>query len=204
MKINKYKKGVTLVELLVSISILVIVLIVASLFQRDLFFLNSSLQSGLNAQLDTRHLVNVMVTELRKTSPSASGSYPIEFASTTAVTFYSDIDGNGSVKKVRYFLSGSSIKKGVTPPTGNPPVYNAGSESLSTLMDFVISSSTQPIFQYYSSSYDGTSLPLAFPVDVPSIRLIKITVIIDKDPNRSPSQTVVTSNVSLRNLKDNL
>ncbi len=198
------QKGFTLVELLVSISIFIVVLWISSLFQRDIFFYNPNLQSSLNAQLDARHLVKVMIAELRKTSPSDNGVYPIELATSTALTFYSDVDGNGSVEKVRYFLSGSSLRRGVITPTGNPAVYNSGSEQLTTLVNSIVSSSTLPIFQYYSSSYAGTSSPLSIPVDIPSVRLIKITVIIDSDPNRSPVQIVVSSNVSLRNLKDNL
>ena len=204
MKKNIYKKGVTLVEVLVSVGVIVLITITASTFQKDIFTLNFSLQNNLNAQLDARHLVKVMVAELRKTTQSSTGAYPIELASTTTITFYSDVNNNGSIDKVRYFVSGSTIKKGVITPTGNPLTYNPGSEVLSTLIDSVVSSSTLPVFQYYPSSYTGTTSPLTQPVDVSQVRLVKITVIIDKDPNKSPAPIVVTSSVSLRNLKDNL
>ncbi|MEQ1499918.1 MAG: prepilin-type N-terminal cleavage/methylation domain-containing protein [Parcubacteria group bacterium] len=197
------KKGFTVVELLVAISIMMLLLLVVSNFQKDIFSLNTNLQNNLNAQLDARHLIKVMVTELRKTSQSSLGSYPIEVASSTGITFYSDVGNNGSIDKVRYFLSGNTIRRGVITPTGNPLVYNSGSEVLTTIMNSVVSSSTLPIFQYYSSAYDGTNASLATPVDIASIRLVKINIIIDKDPNRSPVQLVVTSNVTLRNLKDN-
>jgi prepilin-type N-terminal cleavage/methylation domain-containing protein len=199
-----YKKGFSLVELLISVAIITLITLTASTFQRDVFSLNYSLQASLNAQLDARHLVKVMVAELRKTTQSSVGAYSIELASTTAITFYSDVNNNGSIDKVRYFQSGTTIKKGVITPTGNPLTYNSANEVLTTLIDSVVSSSTLPIFQYYPSSYTGTTSPLTQPVDVSAVRLVKITVIIDKDPNKSPSQIVVTSSVSLRNLKDNL
>lgn len=203
-KTSKNKFGFTLVETLVSLAILMFVVMIASIFQKDIFSLNYTLQAGLNAQLDARHLVKVMVAELRKTTQSSTGAYPIESASSTGVTFYSDVNNNGSIDKVRYFLSGTTIKKGVITPTGNPLTYNSANEVTTTLINSVIASSTLPIFQYYPTTYTGTTSPLSFPVDVPSIRLVKITVIIDQDPNRSPVQIVVTSSVSLRNLKDNL
>jgi hypothetical protein len=45
---------------------------------------------------------------------------------------------------------------------------------------------------------------MTYPIDIQSIRFVKVTVIIDKDPNRSPGEMVVSSQVNLRNLKDNL
>ncbi|TSC70145.1 MAG: Uncharacterized protein CEO12_541 [Parcubacteria group bacterium Gr01-1014_46] len=204
MKKISYKKGVTLVELIVSVAILSAIMLVVSTFQKDVFSLNTNLQSSLNAQLEARHLIKTIVSELRKTTQSAIGSYPIELASSTGITFYSDVGNNGSIDKVRYYLSGKTIKKGVITPTGNPPVYNAGSEVTTTLLNYVTASSTLPIFQYYLSSYAGTSTPLSIPPNISTIRLIKITVIIDTDPNRSPTPIIATSQVSLRNLKDNL
>lgn len=204
MKKIKTNKGFTLVELLISISIFLVLVFISSNFQRDVFFLNNNLQSSLNAQLDARHLVKVIVAEVRKSSPSANGTYPIEVASTSEMVFYSDTDGNGVVERVRYFLSGSKLNRGIILPSGSPVVYNPATESVVTLMNSVVSSSTLPIFQYYSSSYDGNSPALSFPVDIPSVRLVKINVIMDSNPNRSPAQIVVTSSVSIRNLKDNL
>ncbi len=203
MKKN-FKKGFTLVELLVSLGIISLIVFALSNFQRDTFTLNFTLQSSLNAQLDARRVVKVMVAELRKVVPSAVGSYPIESPSTTSVTFYSDVDSNGVIDRVRYYLTGTTIRKGVITPSGSPLTYNPANEVVTNLINNVVSSSTLPVFQYYSSSYDGTTAPLATPVDIPSIRLVKISVIIDNDPNKSPTQIVVTSSVSLRNLKDNL
>lgn len=201
---NKFKKGFTLVELIIGIAIISLVVVVASTFQKDIFSLNTNLQSSLSAQLDARRIVKIMVTELRKGTSSAIGSYPIESASSTAITFFSDVNSDGLVDKVRYYLNGSIIKKGVTAPTGSPLSYNPSNEVVSNLINSVISSSTLPIFQYFPSSYAGTSSPLTYPIDIASIRLVKITVIIDNDPNRSPVQIVVSSSVSMRNLKDNL
>ncbi|KND48720.1 MAG: Type IV pilus pilin [Parcubacteria bacterium C7867-003] len=204
MKKNIYKRGITIVELIISVAILSILVVVVSTFQKDVISLNTNLQSSLNAQLEARHLIKNMVAELRKTTTSANGSYPIELASSTGITFYSDIGNNGSIDKVRYYLSGKTVKKGVITPTGNPAVYNSGNEVTTTLLNYVVTSSTLPMFQYHLASYAGTSTPLSIPPDISTIRHIKITVIIDTDPNRSPTPIIATSQVSLRNLKDNL
>ncbi|HRH26565.1 MAG TPA: prepilin-type N-terminal cleavage/methylation domain-containing protein [Parcubacteria group bacterium] len=199
-----YKKGFTIIEFIISIAILSLLTYTVSTFQRDVFSLSTNLQSSLNAQLEARHLIKTMVSELRKVTPSANGAYPIELASSTGITFYSDINDNGTVEKVRYYLHNKTIRKGVITPTGNPPVYNSGSEVTTTLLNYVLASSTLPIFQYYTSNYSGTTSPISMPPNISTIRLVKITVIIDTDPNRSPTPIISTSQVNLRNLKDNL
>ena len=202
--ISNGTRGFSLVELLISIAIITLMTFIVSTFQKDVFTLNYSLQNSLNAQLDARHLIKIMVAEIRKTTSPSTGAYPIELASSTGVTFYTDVNNNGVIDKVRYFLSNKTIKKGVITPTGSPLTYNPANEVLSTLINDFVASSTLPLFQYYTSNYAGTSSPLTIPVNIPSIRLVKITITIDKDPARSPAQIIVTSSVTLRNLKDNL
>jgi len=197
-------QGFTITELLISIAIITLLTITVTTFQRDVFYLSNTAQSSLNAQFESRHVVKVMVAELRKASPSSLGAYPLSLASTSAITFYTDVDSNGVKDRVRYFLSGKSLKKGVLAPSGNPLAYVDSNETVSTLVSDVVASSTQPLFQYYGSSYDGASSALSQPVTVSLVRLVKITVIIDRDPGHSPSQIIATSQVSLRNVKDNL
>jgi prepilin-type N-terminal cleavage/methylation domain-containing protein len=202
MKKDYYKRGFTMTELLISIFILTLFTITATTFQKDVFSLNTFFQSSLNVQLDARHVIKGLVAELRRAQPSNFGDYPVAVASSSAITFFSDINSDGTREIIRYFVSGTDLKKGVMIATGTPVVY--GSESITTIMSGLVSSSTQPLFQYYPSSYAGTSTPLTYPISIPSIRLVKVTAIIDRDPGRSPTQVVVTSQVSLRNLKDNL
>lgn len=203
-KNNNKEKGFTLVELLISIFIISILTVTVTTFQRDVFRLNGNLHSNLSAQLDLRHITKIMVSELRKAETSSVGGYPISVASTSEIIFYSDLYNTGLKERVRYFLSNGKLKKGVITPSGSPLVYSVSNEKITTLVSDVIASSTLPIFQYYSESYSGNSAPLSQPVPITDIRLVKITVIIDKDPNLPPGEIVGTSQVNLRNLKNNL
>lgn len=193
-----------MVELLISIFVMGLIGLTVSTFARDVFSLNYFLQGSLNAQIDSRHIVKVMVTEIREAGPSALGAYAIASTSASSITFYTDIDNDSVREKVRYFVSGTSVKRGVISPTGNPLTYLDANEKITTVVSNYVSSTTAPLFQYYPSSYSGTTSPLSIPVDIPSVRLVKITVIIDKDPNKSPIQIITSSQVSIRNLKDNL
>lgn len=201
--LNK-RKGFTLGELLISIFIFSILVVTVSTFQKDIFMLNRVISNNLSAQLELRRITKVMVSELRKASPSSVGSYPISLANQSELTFYSDISGDGLKERIRYFLNDGKLKKGITSPSGNPLVYPVSDGNVVILMSDVVSSSTLPIFQYYSNSYNGNSSPMSYPISVTDIRLIKITVIIDKDPNLPPKEIIGTSQVNLRNLKDNL
>src|SRR3989344_896826 len=99
-KKSNFTDGFTIIEVIISVFILSLIVVSAATFQRDVFSLNFFLQGSLNAQLDARHVVKIMVAELRKASPSALGAYPIALASSTAITFYSD----GVKDRVRYLL----------------------------------------------------------------------------------------------------
>jgi prepilin-type N-terminal cleavage/methylation domain-containing protein len=198
-----YKKGFTLVELLISIFIISLLTVVINSFARDVFYMSYTLSDSMSAQFDARHIVDSMASELREASQSSLGAYPLVLTGDNSITFYSDLNNDGLEEQVRYFLSSTTLEQGVVVPTGSPLSYNQANEKISTLISSVVSSSTQPIFQYYPSTYAGTSSPLTQPVNINNVSFVKITVIIDKNTNHAPSQVVVTSGVSLRNLKSN-
>lgn len=200
----KYNNGLVLIELLISIFILTIIIWAVSLFQRDIFSLSFSAQNNLSAQLDARHLLKQFNAELREASQSSLGAYPIALASSSAITFYSDINNDGLKERIRYFLSGSNLNRGVLSPSGSPLVYNSANEKISLVVADIRNSSTSPIFQYYNTNYTGSGSALSQPVDVNSVRMVKMNVVIDKDPNKSPNPISVETKVSIRNLKDNL
>ncbi len=200
-----YKKrgGLTLVEVLVTITIFSTIAIALTTFQKDIFSLNTSLQGSLNAQFQAGRVLKTMISEMRSMSPSGAGAYPIAQAATSTITFYGDIDNDGQKEKVRYYLDNQTLKRGVIEPTGSPVVYT-GTEQIKSLIQYVRNGTTTPVFDYYNSSYSGTTSPLSLPINTLSVRLVKVTVIIDTDTNRPPGAITSTSQVSLRNLKDNL
>lgn len=201
---NKTNKGFTLAEIVVVVGILGIIMIAISSFQVSILKNNKYAQDSLSSAQDAKVILRTMIKELRTTSRSNNGSYPINQASTSTISFFSDIDGNNVKEQVRYFLTGNILKKGVVIPTGSPLTYNQASEIISTLAYNVKNTATSSLFEYYNSTYSGTSSPLTQPVNVTDVRLVKINLIIDADPTRSPVSRVYTSQVNLRNLKDNL
>ena len=198
-----FRGGFTLVEILVAIFIITLIGIAIINFQIDIFSLNKTSSENLDAQTDARNTLKTVSAELRSMAPSNNGSYAIALAATSSITFYVDIDNDNLKEQVRYFQDSTNLKKGIIKPSGIPLTYNPASEEITNLINNLANGSS-PIFYYFDKNYDGTSSPLEIPVNIPSVRLVKINIIIDKDSNQAPGVITVTTQVSLRNLKDNL
>ncbi len=189
------RNGFSIIELIAIIFIIVLILLAAVALQSDIFSLNTTVSDKISAQNEIRRAFKQMTAEIRSASSSSLGAYPISDLGQTSFVFYSDADGDGLKERIRYFLDGSILKKGILKPSENPIVYNPANETISNVAQNV-SNGAEPIFSYYDKNYDGATAPMAYPIDVILVRLVKITVIID--------QTVFTTQVSIRNLKDNL
>jgi hypothetical protein len=100
-------------------------------------------------------------------------------------------------------LEGDEFKKGIIEPTGNPLTYNQNNESVIKVIHHVVPSAA--IFSYYDTNYAGstTTPALAHPVTPTDVRLIRVDLTVDANPDRAPSLMTVTTQVTVRNLKDN-
>ena len=197
------RRGVTLIETLTVIFILSLVGVAIAIFQKDLVSFSGVISNSLIAQQDARRVLKSFAAEVRSASPSSLGAYPIAEATGNAFTFYSDINNDGLKEKIQYFLSGNTLQKRVTRPTGTPLSYNPTNDVTSTLATSVIATTT-PLFSYYDKTYAGTSTPLASPVNITAIRLVTLTMVIDTGRARAPRPIVLTTQATIRNLKDNL
>ena len=199
-----HTRAFTLVEVLISIAVFVVIMGAVAFFEANVFSYQRSAAGSFTTVQDAQVLLKTMARELRSMSAGNDGSYALFQAATSSVIFFSDLNGDGSTERVRYFLSGASLYKGITHASGTPATYPANAESTSTLVTNVRNASSTPVFEYFDGSYDGTTPALVQPVDVGSVRLIKINITLDADPSRSPAAETYSTQVSLRNLKDNL
>ena len=198
---KKFRLGFSLVETLFVMSIFIIILVAFTLFGKNFWTYNTFISSGFSNADTFRQIMKTITAEIRTASTADTGAYVINQATASSFTFYSDIDDDGLREKVRYYLNGTNLEKGVIKPTGSPLSYNGATEKISTLAGNVTNAS---IFSFYNKNYDGTGAALTFPVNVADIRLVKVSLTIDKDPNRPPAATTFSTQVSIRNLKDNL
>jgi type II secretory pathway pseudopilin PulG len=197
------KFAFTVIEIIIVIGIFIIVSLIVFGWQKDIFSFQEIFRKKISFQEQVRKIVKDFTAEVRTAQYSSLGSYPIEEATKSSFIFYSNIDNDQLVERIRYFLDGKKLKKGIIKPSGQPLRYNPADEKVIELIDFVINPN-QEIFLYYDKNYTGTGNPLPFPVNISSIRLVKMIITIDDDLNRPPEAITETIEVTIRNLKDNL
>ena len=203
IKQNTRDLGFSVIEVTVAIFILTLVGIAVYAFQKDVFSLNRILSQSIVSQEEVRRALKVMSAEIRATSPSSIGAYAIAETATSSFIFYSNIDDDSFKERVRYFLDGTVLKKGVTKPAGDPLTYNPASETISDVVRDVANGTTA-LFSYYDTDYDGTSQPLVQPINISIVRLVRIVIMVDRDSSVLPGPITLTTQISMRNLKDNL
>lgn len=196
------ERGFTVIEVLVSAAVSAMIMAGIYTFMKGVSSMNRILSASIQAQNEARKVLKPMTGEIRDASDSSTGTYPIESASNFAFTFYSNIDTDTQKERVRYFLDGTILKKGITQAEGSPLAYNTGTEVITEVIHNMANGLT-PIFTYYDRNYTGTQSPLSTPIVIPDVRLVKINIIIDPYASSSPTPTSVVTQVSLRNLKDN-
>jgi len=109
--------GFTLPEIIVTTAIFTVILGAVSLFARDIFYYNTVFSSGLASYDDARKILRPIASEIRSAAQSSSGSYNIESANSTSFVFFSDVNADGKKERIRYFLSGTTLRRGVIMPT---------------------------------------------------------------------------------------
>ena len=85
---NNFKKGFTLIEAVIALSIFSAVVVSIGAFQRDVFFFNNVLQIGLNNVSEARKILRPFIGEVRGAQPSNLGSSAIVSATEKSFVFY--------------------------------------------------------------------------------------------------------------------
>ncbi len=199
------KTGFTLIELLIAMFIALFIAFMGFSLQKQVLTFSDLFKTPLLAQQETRQTFNEFTRALRAASLSTSGSYPLAQASSTSVTFYSDINNDGLTEKIRYFVSGSKLKQGVIFPAGAPAVYTPSSEIIKIAVNNVYN--TTSVFSFYDENYDGSTStpPLSEPLDISAISLVKITItVMSENSLKEKIPATMTTQITIRNIKDNL
>lgn len=202
MQTKIINKGFTLVEIAVSIGIFSLIIIGIGTFSGDVFKYNRIVGNSLTAQQEARQILRKFASELRTAQASANGSYTLAEVGDNAITFFSDVDKDGLIEQVRYYMSGTDLLRSTIKPTGVPAVYTSA-PVVTTLIRNLMNGGT-PVFTYYDANYSGSEAPLSQTVNANTVRLVKINLIIEQDLTQAPVPITVTTQVSIRNLKDNL
>lgn len=188
-------RGFTIIEMLVYIAIFTFAMGAVSGLLIYFYRSNTYVLQKSYAINSARKGIETMSREIREATYSDVGAYPVIEAQSQSFSFYSDIDRDENVEKVRYFLDGTNFKKGETKASGQPLVYDEADEVISIISDNV-RNGAESIFTYYNAS----STEVADLGEIADIKLIKTTLIVDVNPVKAPENFTLTTSAQIRNL----
>jgi len=209
IKFGKKRKiflGMTLVEVLVSISIFTICMAGFSyLFSRSWKNNAYILEMG-QASASASRGMNKLVEIIRKAKQGENGNYTIVSARENQFTFYVDYDGDGLAERAHIYLENQEVKIGITEPQGGAvKSYPSEDQQVEILVKNVLNSSGENLFNYYNRYYpaDLVNNPIDLGSnDISNIRMTEINLRINTDNNRLENDLRLRSFVEIRNLND--
>lgn len=198
------RNGMTLVELLVALSIFTLGMAMVTLLFSKAWKTNSYVLEEGNAIASASRSLDATIKSIRKVKQADDGSYAIKSVGDFDLVVYLNDDKDVKTERVHYFLDNNgNFKKGVTEPSGNPATYPAGDQTVTTVAQYVMNTSSQPVFTYYNNLFpiDTENNPLANP-QPSDVRLIGIHLWINIKPKTAPDNINMESFAELRNLNE--
>ena len=200
----KKRKGFTLLEIIVATGIFALVIGSVVWIIIGASRNNQIVWRQLERQNDGRKVLQKVVDAVRRAEQSSIGSYAVESAGANQLVFYSNMDSDGYIERVRFFLTSTTLKIGIIKPTGSPLTYASSSEQIVELAHNVTNlAEGQPVFTYFNADYTGSEAALTQPVTASDVRLVRVYLKLEDDPSKIPVALSVETTVQIRGLKDN-
>ena len=200
------KRGFTLIEVMVSSVIMVV--LAASVLGLQYILSNSQLSAfnSYTAVEEANSIISAITFELRSLQPADTGAYPLEVAGDNEIVFYSDVDYDGDVERVRYSLAGTQMLKGVVEPSGNPTTYDLGTERVILLSAHMDNTITNPVFLYFNGDWpaDTANNPLLGGSRISDTRLVRVTLNLRVESDIDADTFSLETHIAPRALKTNL
>lgn len=202
-------RGVTFVEMIVTIAIVSIVITGASVFFVRMWRLHGFTIETAVASMTAQRGVSEAVEHIRRARVSQGGEFPIDKAEAHNFSFYEDYDDDGVVERVRYFVEGSRFRVGVTDPrvVDGVSTYPDDDDDVRDAAYYVVNATAgMPTFTYYDAngkifaSADAETHVMPLPItDIGEIRMVKILLFVNPDAIRAPDHVRIQSFVVIRN-----
>jgi len=191
---TKYNTGFTLVEILVATSIMLLVMTLGQSFIMQGFKSTTFNTEQEEAIRTGRNAMNTITKEIRGANSSEQGDYPLLQVEEQDIVFYSDVDNDDLMEKIRYFRQDDTLIKTITEPGA---LYDYNENPSTSTLSLYLNNQEEPIFSYFNSNNIATDV-------INDIRLININLRINVTPWRAPNDYYLETDVSFRNLKSNL
>lgn len=198
-------QGFTLVETIVA-TFLFIGLVGAVSGFAIFFFKNFSFSYEEQQSIDLiQGAVTRISRDIREARTGNQGAWPIISPGDNEFIFYSDVTNDGRTDRVRYFLDGNLLKRGVVEPTQVPVDYPLSQEKITVIASH-IDLGGKPLFTYYNGQYPSnmTNNPLPTQLRLLSTRLVTVYLRSNISGNTTTQAYEASASVQIRSMKDNL
>jgi len=188
------KKGYSLIEMIAVMCLIsILTLIIVSMLVVSLKNYRNNKQV-----VDAQEKVATVMREFEQATRAADKLINVGPNELSYYRYYDLV--STSPTKVRYFVDGNQFKVGLTKPEGVSPniTYPVASERIDLIISDVVNSAK--LFDYY----DGVGNLISENININSVKMIKLTISLDKNGDLPPAPTTETTKVMLRNMKTNL
>lgn len=201
----KKQKGLTLIEVLITT---VIIGIMGAGLLTLQFIIGKNQTSVITNYMsidEANSRVSEFTKEIRGARASATAAYALEVVDDNEIIFYSDIDFDDEVEKVRYTLTDNELEKGVIEPVGYPPSYLEDDEK-AWIVSTNVRNAGVAAFYYYNGDWpdDQVNNPLVQNQRLSDTRTIGIYIRLNQKDDDPGGDYVLESHGQIRMLKENL
>lgn len=196
------QQGITLVETVVMIGVYVVLLLaitesIFSLYQNNAYSI---------AQADevdnARRGVIQWHRDVKEMVIGEDGTYPVAVINPHRFGYYSDTDQDESVEYVEYVLSTTTLRKFTYNASGDPLTYSTTTPDSEEILSLYVQNIVQATSTFFY--YDTAHTQLSSTSPIIDVRFIRMQLIVNIDPLKSPGEFMLRSSIAPRNLKDNL
>ena len=197
------KQGLSLLEVMISMFLGALLINTLLTIQNVLSTAQKTLTTDTIAVTDANAAIQSMSREIRNAKQAANGSYPMELADDYEIIFYGNIDQDQDIEKIRYYIYGDSLNRGVVEPSGNPPIYS-GEEKITLVIPNVIRDG-RPILTYFNGEWptDTVNNPLPAPARLMETKYVTVSITINPNPQTPTTNYYLETSAQIRSVKNN-
>lgn len=192
---TRAQAGFTLIELLVVILIAGVVAgAVCGLYLgilRTTFDQTTRIQNQDDARLAMYSMTRVIRAACSSDANQTSLSDALALTSPQELVFYTDLDGDDEAERVRYYLSGTSLRMQTAEPntSANPPTYPSTYDTDGIVIMEGVRNGAKPVFTYFGCDEHATALYAISSPNTEALRRAVVAITVSLDVNEHPQLT---------------
>lgn len=196
------RRGLTLVETVVTIGIYTVLMLVITLSIQNLYQQNAYTIAQSREVDNARRGLDRLMRDALEMVPAEDGTFPVVVREPHRFGFFSDTDQDDGVEYVEFAYSGTStITKATHEPSGYPASYDFSVPDTVTTLSRYVQNQVQGTSTFYY--YDDTGTLLGGGALLTDVHFVQAQLLINVDPLRSPGGYTLRSSVAPRNLIEN-